>query len=135
VTGEVPARLCGPVVVKEDCFLTAYDVLAKRSVRSLVNVGAEMDSGPLRRRAQIDTFLAALEREPEVGRVFMVDVLGAGRRALEHRQRINGLFADAILGAAVTDPIRRLTIIGGLNNAVVEFVELAIGSRPTSRRS
>src|SRR4051812_48071138 len=37
---------------KEDCFLTAYDVLSARSVRSLVNVGAEVPSGPRRRRAQ-----------------------------------------------------------------------------------
>jgi AcrR family transcriptional regulator len=134
---------------KEDCFLTAYDVLSARLVRSLVSVGAELPSGPGRRQAQIEAFLAALQREPEIARVFMLDVLGAGRPAFEHRQRVNALFADAILGAAAPTPVLRSAIIGGLNNAVVdalldgrgkrlrelaaplaEFVELAISSRP-----
>lgn len=133
---------------KEDCFLTAYDVLSARLVRSMVRGAAELPSGPRRSRAQIEVFLTALEREPEVARVFMIDVLGAGRRAFEHRQRVNALFADAMLGAAAPDPVRRSAIIGGLNNAVVdalldgrgkrltelaaplaEFMERAIGSR------
>jgi AcrR family transcriptional regulator len=131
---------------KEDCFLSAYDVLSERLVRSLVQVGAELPPGPGRRRAQLEAFLAALEREPAVARVFMVDVLGAGARALERRQHVNALFVDAFLGAVAADPVRRLAIVGGVNNAVVaallegrakllrdlaaplgEFVELALG--------
>jgi AcrR family transcriptional regulator len=105
---------------KEDCFLTAYDVLSERLVRALVKVGAEMPTGPRKRRAQLDRFLAVLEREPAVARVFMIDVLGAGRRAFEQRQRLNALCADVILGNTARDPVRRSAIIGGINNAVVD---------------
>lgn len=135
---------------KEDGFLTAYDVLSARLVRFMVEVGAEVPRGPARRRAQLEAFLSTLDREPAVARVFMVDVVGAGARALERRQRVNRLFADAVLGDAVGDDIHRTAIVGGVNNVILgallaggpktlvelasplaAFVERAIGPAPS----
>lgn len=104
---------------KEECFLAAYGVLSDRLVASLVEVGAAHASGRARRAAQLVAFLGALHREPSVARVFMVDVLGAGPRALKRRERVNASFADAILGDAVPDPVRRAAVVGGVNSVVV----------------
>jgi len=48
----------------------------------------------------------------------MVDVLGAGPRALRARERVNASFAEAVLGTAVS-PQRRAAIVGGVNAVVV----------------
>lgn len=103
---------------KEECFLTAYDVLSDKLVRALVGVGADVRAGSARRRAQMAAFLGALAKDPAAARVFMVDVLGAGPRALKRRERVNASFAAAVLGDAVTDPVRRAAIVGGVNNVV-----------------
>src|SRR4051794_36947576 len=65
---------------KEECFLTAYDVVSKRLLRSMADVGAAAKEGPARRRAQLEAFLVALDGQPAIARAFMVDVLGAGPR-------------------------------------------------------
>lgn len=103
---------------KEECFLTAYDVLSKRLIRALVAVGEPYSSGARRRRAQVLAFLGVLAKNPPSARVFVVDVLGAGPRALRRRERVNERFANAILGDAAPDPVRRKAIVGGVNNVV-----------------
>jgi len=103
---------------KEECFLTAYDVLSDRLVHALVDFGANLRAGPSRRRAQMAAFLGALAKDPASARVFMVDVLGAGPRALKRRERVNASFGDAVLGDAVGEPVRRAAIVGGVNNVV-----------------
>jgi AcrR family transcriptional regulator len=103
---------------KEECFLAAYDVLSDQLVRALVDVGASLRAGPPRRRAQVAAFLGALAKDPASARVFMVDVLGAGPRALKRRERVNASFGDAVLGDAVAEPVRRAAIVGGVNNVV-----------------
>lgn len=103
---------------KEDCFLTAYGVLSDRLVKVLVGVGAGHPDGAKRRRAQVTAFLKALSLEPAAARVFIVDVLGAGPRALRKRERVNASFAEAIVGGAIDDPVGRAAIVGGVNNVV-----------------
>jgi AcrR family transcriptional regulator len=101
---------------KEDCFLAAYDVLADRMIAELVAVGAP--TAAARRRAQVERFLAELARNPAGARVFMVDVLGAGERALRRREQVNQRFATALFGDAGVDDVRRLAVVGGVNTAV-----------------
>jgi AcrR family transcriptional regulator len=103
---------------KEDCFLTAYEVLSSRLVESMKTAGATKPSGAGRRRAQIEKFIAVLEHEPLSARVFMVDVLGAGMRALRAREDVNARFALAVLGPAVS-PLRRAAIVGAVNAVIV----------------
>jgi AcrR family transcriptional regulator len=138
---------------KEECFLTAYDVLSEQLVRALVGVGADVPAGAPRRRAQMAAFLGALAKDPAAARVFMVDVLGAGPRALKRRERVNASFAAAVLGDALADPLRRAAIVGGVNNVVAgaliesrtadlralvaplsAFMEDALGPGPRKRR-
>jgi AcrR family transcriptional regulator len=103
---------------KEDCFLTAYDVVSERLIATLVAVGADHAHEGARRRAQVEAFLAALAKSPAAARVFMVDVLAAGPRALRRREQVNRSFADAVFGDAPVDDVRRAAIVGGVNNVV-----------------
>jgi AcrR family transcriptional regulator len=102
---------------KEDCFLAAYDVLSDRMIAELVEVGDRPARRADRRLAQVEAFLQMLARDLASARVFVVDVLGAGPRALERRDRVNQRFADLVF-ADVTDPVRRAAIVGGVNNVV-----------------
>jgi len=104
---------------KEECFLTAYDVLSDRLITELAKVGAAHDDPADRTRAEVSGFLTALARAPAAARVFMVDVLGAGPRALQKREHVNRRFADALFGDLVVDETRRTAIVGGVNNVVV----------------
>ena len=62
-------------------------------------------------------FLAALDVNLAVARVFMVDVLGAGPRALKRRDDLNHRFADQLFADADVDAVHRLAVIGGVNAA------------------
>jgi AcrR family transcriptional regulator len=103
---------------KEDCFLTAYDVLSDRLIEAMTVVSATKSSGPSRRRAQIEKFIAVLAHEPLSARVFMVDVLGAGSRALVAREAVNARFALAVLGSTVP-AVQRAMIVGAVNAVIV----------------
>lgn len=102
---------------REECFLSAYDVLSERLVESLVAVGVGAADPRSRRSEQLRAFLAALEKDRAIARVFMVDVLGAGAEALARRERVNARFADAIFGDGV-EAVRRAAIVGGVNSVV-----------------
>lgn len=103
---------------KEDCFLTAYDVVSDRLIADLVAASAGHKTQDARRTAQVTRFLEVLAAEPAGARVFMVDVLGAGPRALKRREDVNRRFADALYGDASVDAVRRAATVGGVNNVV-----------------
>lgn len=108
---------------KEDCFLTAYDVVSERLIGSLVTIGKAHEDPDERRAAQVSAFLTAMMQDLAAARVFMIDVLGAGPRALERRERINRRFAEAVLGSDV-EPVRGSAIIGGVNSVVASALLL-----------
>jgi len=103
---------------KEDCFLVAYDVVSDRMIAQLVAAGSGHARGAARRRAYVIGYLAALDRNLAVARVFTVDVLGAGRRVLERRDAVNRRFADHLFGDSQLDMTRRLAVVGGVNTVV-----------------
>jgi len=103
---------------KEDCFLAAYDVVSERVLADLIAAGTQRTSKSARRTDYVVGFLTALARNLAVARVFMVDVLGAGPRALKRRDDLNHRFADQLFGDAEVDTVHRLAVIGGVNAAV-----------------
>jgi AcrR family transcriptional regulator len=62
---------------KEDCFLAAYE-LAISYVHG--RIAAAGDAG-------LDAYLETLAAEPDLARVLLVEVMGAGRKAWERRDR------------------------------------------------
>ncbi len=103
---------------KEDCFLAAYDVVSERVLADLIAAGTRRAGKTSRRSDYVTGFLAALGQNLAVARVFMVDVLGAGPRALKRRDDLNLRFADQLFGDAEVDPVHRLAVIGGVNAVV-----------------
>jgi AcrR family transcriptional regulator len=103
---------------KDDCFLEAYDVVSDRLIEELVAIGAEHDDPDARLVAQVRGFLDRLSTNRAIARVFMVDVLGAGTRALRRRQNVNRRFAEALFGDLQIDPVRQLAMVGGVNQVV-----------------
>lgn len=99
---------------KEDCFLAAYDVVSERVLADLIAAGSKRAG----KSDYVTGFLAALSQNLAVARVFMVDVLGAGPRALKRRDDLNHRFADQLFGDAGLDPTHRLAIVGGVNAVV-----------------
>jgi AcrR family transcriptional regulator len=103
---------------KEAAFLAAYDVVADRLIAALVATGAAHADSDARRTAQVARFLAILDRDHAVARVFMVDVQGAGPAALRRRAAVNQRFAAALFGDARVPELRRDAVVGGVNQVV-----------------
>jgi len=103
---------------KQDCFLATYDVVSDRMIAQLVAAGSGHAAGLARRRAYVLGYLAALDRDLAVARVFTVDVLGAGQRVLERRDAVNRRFADELFGDSRLDVVRRVAVVGGVNAVV-----------------
>ena len=71
----------------EDCFLAAYED-GMRSLFAAIRqalVSVARDDAALRTRIAIDAYLGAMASAPAAAWSFTVEVLGAGRRALEQR--------------------------------------------------
>lgn len=113
---------------KEDCFLAAYDFLSDRFIANLVRVGAEHRAGPARRRAQVTAFVATLAREPAIARAFMVDVMGAGARALQRREAVNDRFGTTIFGGAIAPTVLK-AVVGGVNAVCGSYLIAGHGAR------
>jgi AcrR family transcriptional regulator len=81
---------------KEACFLAAFDFGVSVVIEQMVAAAKELPDGDWRARTRSDweTYLEVLAAEPAFAWALHVEVLGAGRAALEHRARILGLFTD-----------------------------------------
>lgn len=80
---------------KEDCFLEAYRAGTEIVIADILEALREFPDEAWRARvtAAIGAFTRTLASEPDFARVFFVDVLGAGPRAVEERRRSFDLFA------------------------------------------
>ena len=110
---------------KEDCFLAAYDAIVELCARRLVrayHAGDSWEDGIARAYAAL---LETLAGEPDFAHLCVVDVLGAGPRALEHREAALRRFARFVDGtreradAAVSPPrLVGRAIAGGIHELV-----------------
>jgi AcrR family transcriptional regulator len=103
---------------KLDCFLEAYVWRAefvRESVAERVRATAS-DDWRVRLRAGLAAYLEALAARPASARVLNVDVLGAGPRALEVRERVLARFTETYRGLADDELLRGL--VGGIAEMV-----------------
>lgn len=103
---------------KEAAFLATYDVVSDRVIAALVATGQGHTNPQARRIAQVEHFIAILDRDRAAARVFMVDVQGAGAAALRRRAAVNQRFAEALFGDAKVTAVRRDAVVGGVNQVV-----------------
>src|SRR4051794_30349919 len=80
---------------KEECFLAAYETGTEVLIGDILETlrGLPADArwrGRL--RAALQSYTEALAAEPEFARTFLIDVLGAGPKAVQARQRVYDMF-------------------------------------------
>jgi AcrR family transcriptional regulator len=116
---------------KEDCFLETYRTGSENGLAQIDASLRALDSPDWRARLSVslETFLAILAAQPHFARVLLIDVLGAGDRALEMRERVLGDYVAHYRGLrerarveepdlpAVPDPFLR-GLVGGIAELV-----------------
>jgi AcrR family transcriptional regulator len=73
---------------REDCFLVAFDDAIEKMAAVLLPAYEGETKWQERIRAGLSALLEFLDCEPDVGRLVIVETLGAGPRALERRRRV-----------------------------------------------
>jgi AcrR family transcriptional regulator len=119
---------------KEACFLAAYDAAADLQLAAIDAAAGAEQTWNARLRAGVDAYLQGVAREPAITRVFLIEVLGAGPRALRRRRAVLARFAGQLraqveLGRADQPLLRPLSsemataVVGGINELVLLAVE------------
>jgi AcrR family transcriptional regulator len=119
---------------KEACFLAAYDAVSDAILTAIEGAAAEHTDWRERIVAGVHAYLGGMAAEPEIARVFIVDVLSAGPAALERRRAVLRRFAGSLrqqVDAAVEagGPGRRisdataLALAGAVHELVLEALE------------
>jgi AcrR family transcriptional regulator len=120
---------------KEACFLAAYEAGAQEVIVRILDAESAEHGGDWRGRARIalETYTESLAAEPEFARVFIIDVLGCGDRAVELRQRGHDMFIEQfrLLAALAAEedpaigPIPDLALtalVGGISEIVQRHI-------------
>jgi AcrR family transcriptional regulator len=109
---------------KEECFLESYAVGARATIEQAAS--AVLESGfedwHDRVRVGMTAFLEILAANPAVARALLVDVMGAGPRAVQQRREVFAAFADLYRIDGVPDPLIR-ALVGGIAELVQEHIE------------
>ncbi|MGI9185605.1 MAG: TetR/AcrR family transcriptional regulator [Solirubrobacteraceae bacterium] len=92
---------------KEECMLALFD-LASEVVVAAMATAAQRAPGDARERirAGVRAFLSALSDHPEYAQTLLVEIIGAGPRAAQHRDKVLQTFA-AVLDAENVEAARR----------------------------
>jgi AcrR family transcriptional regulator len=111
---------------KEECFLAAYDTVVERTFANLQAAFAQ--GGPLwpqRVKAVLEALAELCVAEPAFAHLTMVDVLAAGRPALERRDAVLRRFAlflepgrTGLPALIAADDLLPQAVIGGLYEAL-----------------
>jgi AcrR family transcriptional regulator len=83
---------------KEDCIVALFDAGAEAVIEAMRQAGAQADaSGPAGRvRAIVHTYLEVLAAFPDEAQTLLVEIIGAGPRAMERRDRALAEYARTI---------------------------------------
>jgi AcrR family transcriptional regulator len=126
-------------VDREDCFLAAFDHAIERIAAVVVPAYREPLKWHERVRAGLAQLLWFLEGEPNVARLVVVEALGAGPRALEHRRQgiaqivavVDSEGREAKAGEG-PPPLTGEGVVGGVLSLI--HARLAPGATLTRRR-
>jgi AcrR family transcriptional regulator len=85
---------------KEHCFVETYRVGCENGIARIDASLRALDDPDWRTRlaVSLETYLAMLAAEPHFARVLLIEVLGAGPRALEMRERVLGIYVEHYRG-------------------------------------
>ncbi|HEX4837728.1 MAG TPA: TetR family transcriptional regulator [Solirubrobacteraceae bacterium] len=110
---------------REDCFLVAFDEGVARASEWVAPAYRAVGSWRERVRASLTELLRFLDREPFLGRLLIVESLGAGAKSLERRRRLLAHIISAVddgrgearAGAGVT-PLTADGIVGAVLSVI-----------------
>ena len=119
---------------KEACFLAAYDAAADLLIEHIGEAIAPAGDWQAQLSAGVAAYLEGIALEPAVARVFILEVLGAGPRALAQRRAVLNRFAEQLrlrIAAAAAEspefsvptPQMAIAIIGAINELVLAAIE------------
>jgi AcrR family transcriptional regulator len=116
---------------KEECILMLFDTAAEAVAGSMAVAVREASGADAvgRLKAGGRAFLAAIAEHPEFAQTLLVEIIGAGPRAVQRRDQVMQTFADALdaenarlarrgLGPRFASPLDSFAIVG----AIVELV-------------
>ncbi|MBA2517891.1 MAG: TetR/AcrR family transcriptional regulator, partial [Solirubrobacterales bacterium] len=82
---------------KEDCILALFDAASEAVLGAMREASSSHPDDPVARyRAAITAFLHALAAFPDQAQTLLVEIIGAGPRAMERRDVVLAAFADYI---------------------------------------
>src|SRR3954468_16565744 len=112
---------------KEDCFLAAYEAGTEVVIDQILAASRGLGHDwRARLRVSLDTFTRALASEPQFARALLIDVLGAGPRAVELRQRVYDRFV-AQWRTLADDASDQDPAVGPINDVVLRALVGGIG--------
>lgn len=108
---------------REDCFLAAFDEAVARVAAVVIPVYEEHGSWTTKTRAALTALLELLDYDRGTGRLLIVESLGAGPKALEHRGRVLAKIVAAIdqgreAGKTEPPPLTAEGIAGGVLSVI-----------------
>jgi AcrR family transcriptional regulator len=116
---------------KEDCFLAAYDTFAERCAERVVAAYDEQGGGIDGLARALGALLGLLAAEPHYARLAIVEVLGAGPRALARRDRVLRRLASVLTettrsqlepSSLVSHEVIALAVVGGIADVLHGFL-------------
>jgi len=124
---------------KEDCFVEAYRTGCENGIAQIDAALRALDDPDWRTRLRVslETYAALLTAEPHFARVLLIEVLGAGARALAMRERILAIYVDHYrrLHALAREEDAQLSevpddFLRGLVGGIAELVQKCLLDRP-----
>ena len=120
---------------KQSCFLAAYRTGVEVVIGRILATTAEIPDAEWRAKLRVglEAYTRELAAQPEFARTLLVDVLGAGRDAVEQRQKLSELFVRILRGlsdqAAEQDPaivpvpdVFLCALVGGIGELVQQHI-------------
>jgi AcrR family transcriptional regulator len=114
---------------KEDCFATAYEMIAAHISDSMSAAAEVFEEWPMKVRAALATMLRFLSGEPEVAKVYALESVAAGGEiSARHRDSLKGLaqvFREGRLGRDDEPPLPEVTeetLVGGVVSLIVREI-------------
>jgi AcrR family transcriptional regulator/DNA-binding MarR family transcriptional regulator len=81
---------------RDDCFLATLEAAIERAASVVVPVYERHERWPDRIRASLEELLCFFDEEPSLGRLLIMQTLGAGQRALDRRRELTSVLTKAI---------------------------------------
>jgi AcrR family transcriptional regulator len=98
---------------KEDCFLAAYEAAAQRADEAIRAAARGKHDWAAQMRAGVDALLCFLADEPELARLLVVEVMGAGPAARKRRDQVIDAFEAILAGEGDTHGVPAELVVGG----------------------